>query len=321
MRAFYFGCVDTSGHYLHSNHGREYGFGELPSSDHPNVVPKDDLAGFPWGWWIDGDLQPQGDQTEGRCVVHHVASEWTALAFWDRSVDKRPGSCSVFIAEGHHLFAGMVMLFKATFPRVIQRFRFPLTEHYVCECPEGRHRPIRRSLVVAHRATMKAMASPAGQQLQAIVREVTTDAVLERAAALPSTQEDSMAKRNTTKTQPMKVTPEKKPYTPPTVTTEPGPEQLPPLDTPVGPLVSDGDGDAPLPLTGICQPMPGLFPPPADVTPTVPTSVGLLEKIAESEKRAKTVVKCEPCGGTGRRPEGTVLPHCPECNGGGTVLR
>ena len=50
-----------------------------------------DLEQTPWGYALDSKLAPAGPQIEGRALCHH-ADGWTALAWWDRSVDSRPGS-------------------------------------------------------------------------------------------------------------------------------------------------------------------------------------------------------------------------------------
>ncbi len=110
MRCFYFGCWGDSGHYLwdeHANHARR-GTGLPPSLG----VAR-----------LDGEFAPKGPQTEGRAALHHVDG-WTVLAFWDRSVDRRHGSHSTFVAEGAHDFAAMVAIARARFPRVWGRYRF-----------------------------------------------------------------------------------------------------------------------------------------------------------------------------------------------------
>jgi hypothetical protein len=107
-RAFYFGCWESTGHYLY-----------LPSGAHAWNAELD----LPWGYDLDGALAPQvarGEQEQGHARLHHKDG-WTALAFWDRSADRRYGSNSAFIAEGTHDFAAMCALAERQFPAVWKR--------------------------------------------------------------------------------------------------------------------------------------------------------------------------------------------------------
>jgi hypothetical protein len=112
---FYFGPWDEAGHYLFD----EQGYG----------VRTKDRGAFPWDEYsgesgIDGVLQPgcfrkfdrwmHGDQLEGQALLHH-RSGWTALSFWDRSVDKRGNCNSTYFAEGTFTFDEMVAMAKERF--------------------------------------------------------------------------------------------------------------------------------------------------------------------------------------------------------------
>jgi hypothetical protein len=116
----YFGCWRESGHYLF----------------HPgmrSVRHTDDIK-LPWDRYdavLAPTTQPGGygnEQKEGICALHHKDG-WTALAFWDRSVDSRPGSNSIIFAQEELEFDQMVNLFKTTFPAVYVRCtsKFKLT--------------------------------------------------------------------------------------------------------------------------------------------------------------------------------------------------
>lgn len=111
MKTLYFGCWGNStGHYLFES---EY---QKPPM---NTVPWDS---------IDGGLAPAGvKQREGVAELHHK-NGWTALAFWDRSVDKRPNSNSALFAEGTHSFDEMIQIAKDNFPQIMNRFNFPIIE-------------------------------------------------------------------------------------------------------------------------------------------------------------------------------------------------
>jgi len=100
-KMFYFGPWQQVGHYMRSD-------------DH---LPKDSegyrkLHGFtksnPWGYEVDGGLCPKGE-SEGVAAIHHKDG-WTALSFWDYTVDTRPGSHSTYLAEGDFNFEQMVQM-------------------------------------------------------------------------------------------------------------------------------------------------------------------------------------------------------------------
>jgi hypothetical protein len=116
-RAFYFGCWNRTGHYLFNPDG--------------SFVGNAARIG-PWGNEMDGGLCPNpgsatgfptGPQVEGDALVHH-RDGWTALAFWDRSVDARTNSCSVFIFDGALEAPVAISMAKAMFPEIWQRYRF-----------------------------------------------------------------------------------------------------------------------------------------------------------------------------------------------------
>lgn len=116
---FYFGCVGRVGHYMHD-------------MDLKNV----DIFGPclpPWDY-VDGVLQPgctfeggrwksPGKQPEGLAAIRHKEG-WTALSFWDRSVDMRGNSSSTFFFKGTHRFSTMCALAEKHFPGVWVRFSF-----------------------------------------------------------------------------------------------------------------------------------------------------------------------------------------------------
>ncbi len=117
MKAFYFGCSDRPGHYMNS----------AERSGITSQETAEFLIANPWGFSVDGGLCPKGRQIEGLAVLHHK-NGWSALSFWDRSVDSRPDSNSTFLVEGTHTFANMRALAEQHFPRVIARLRFPIVD-------------------------------------------------------------------------------------------------------------------------------------------------------------------------------------------------
>lgn len=82
----YCGCHGDTGHYVWDE--TEWSSSKLWKAQ-------------PWGNAIDGGLQPPKWRANGvtRFTQEHG---WSALSWWDNSIDKRPGSHSTFIVEGEH---------------------------------------------------------------------------------------------------------------------------------------------------------------------------------------------------------------------------
>lgn len=122
---YYFGCIERAGHYLwtRGTHG--------PRTDHDRERTLTLLFGGLDGvlCWSNAPARYsyERDETEGLALVTHRAG-WTALAFWDRSVDKRGGCNSAFIAEGTLTFAQLVRRAKSRWPEVWARFSFEVVE-------------------------------------------------------------------------------------------------------------------------------------------------------------------------------------------------
>lgn len=129
MDAYYFGCWGQPGHYIHGPGGRS--------------VNRQARESLPWNESdCDGNLQPgsevndrerswrrDGPQVQGPCRIHHREG-WTAMAFWDRTGDRRSNSCSVVVVRGHLLFGDMLAAFREHFPEIHTRVtaEFPLTK-------------------------------------------------------------------------------------------------------------------------------------------------------------------------------------------------
>jgi hypothetical protein len=110
---FYFGPWDRPGHFLHdpggfSNYRAEslipWKVGELDGGMQPHSAS---CRRSPYGCNC-------GSGPEGVALLHH-RDGWTALAFWDRSVDKRGACNSTYIAQGDFTFEQMVELAKTRF--------------------------------------------------------------------------------------------------------------------------------------------------------------------------------------------------------------
>jgi hypothetical protein len=101
-KVYYFGCVGSVGHYMHSN---------APSL---TLEERRAVSLFtrtnPWGFSIDGGFKG----------LQHKDG-WTALAMDDFTIDDRPGSNSVFLAEGEFDEPQMIKLAYQHFPAVAKR--------------------------------------------------------------------------------------------------------------------------------------------------------------------------------------------------------
>lgn len=106
---YFFGCHRVSGHYLVGP-----GFRYLDDRDQR-------------GWYsrmegLDGSLAPQpGPQAEGVAwawrLTGYTPRPYSALSWWDRSVDKRQGSNVIIFAPGHSVAAeDLLMLGRRHFP-------------------------------------------------------------------------------------------------------------------------------------------------------------------------------------------------------------
>lgn len=107
----FFGCRDVPGHYLYAR-GKSI---QYESS--------------PWGTALDGGiLTPDyyhADKTiTGEVAVAHK-NGWTAIAFWDRSGDSRPGSNSAFLISEIITGDELLDLARQQWPEIFSRPDFP----------------------------------------------------------------------------------------------------------------------------------------------------------------------------------------------------
>lgn len=114
---YYFGCgKHTTGHYLHDRHGvKPRGLARVESYLERR---------------FDGVLPPHPERDYGlyqATVTVFPGMGYTALAWWDRSADSRPGSNSVIWAPGTDWQPeALVNEARALFPWVFERLPRPL---------------------------------------------------------------------------------------------------------------------------------------------------------------------------------------------------
>jgi hypothetical protein len=115
---YYFGCNKVPGHYMHARGMRT---GE--TLEERRAIGRLTEAN-PWGYAIDGGLAPKGiNEREGIADIRQKDG-WTAISFWDRSVDTRRGCNSTFLARGIYDFRQMMTMAREAFPTVFSRFSF-----------------------------------------------------------------------------------------------------------------------------------------------------------------------------------------------------
>lgn len=113
-RIWFFGCWDQRGHYLWGPERRH-----VPR-------PEDDLPASLQPHQLDTRYAPRDErQVASRARTTHVDGH-TVLAWWDRSVDLRPGSNSALVAEGTWTPEEMVGFGVLAFPQLARRHRFVL---------------------------------------------------------------------------------------------------------------------------------------------------------------------------------------------------
>lgn len=135
-RMVYFGPWDSAGHHFRDENGW--------------LFPEKYMAGFPFGHCsnripVDCCLQPgcykdergkwrrdHSKEMEGHALLHHIKG-WTALSFWDRSVDTRGGCNSTYFAEGEFTFEQIVEMAKTRFAERWNKMKFDVV--LVCPTP------------------------------------------------------------------------------------------------------------------------------------------------------------------------------------------
>lgn len=113
---YFFGCIRQPGHYWWAPPHQNLKFRAPPE------------IGIPDAWErIDGNFVPEGTSynVEGHASLLYE-DDWTLLAFWDRTIDKRPGSNAAFVARGTLSFDEICDLAKEHFAGVWARFHYSI---------------------------------------------------------------------------------------------------------------------------------------------------------------------------------------------------
>jgi hypothetical protein len=92
--------------------------GGYPHSIHEGIKGE-----IPWGYSLDGGLLNGRSLGQGEAVVEQ-RDGWTALSFWDRSVDSRPGSSSTFVFDTLLTPEEALTAAREMFAPIFDRFTF-----------------------------------------------------------------------------------------------------------------------------------------------------------------------------------------------------
>jgi len=107
VNCLYFGCIGQPGHRIYTPGGK--------------VIFESDLDGCPWTL-AEMEKLPSSEiyQRQFEATLHSK-NGWTAIAYWDRTVDDRFNSKSVFMVEGDYTFDEVVEIMCRKFPHVVYR--------------------------------------------------------------------------------------------------------------------------------------------------------------------------------------------------------
>lgn len=133
----FYGCwTDESGkseigHYFFGPSGR----GQLSLRRRHDGHFEDEPARYvPWGYKVDGGLAPlkTGDNgivafaQAGRRIGTSDEEWWSAISWWDNSVDSRSGSSSTFLLDRRATAEEVLAEAKKAFPQIFARFKYEL---------------------------------------------------------------------------------------------------------------------------------------------------------------------------------------------------
>lgn len=111
MNILYFGCLGSVGHYLHDKVTGSQGWKETFAT--------------PWGKNIGGGMLEGKPYNQG-VVYFEQRGGWSAIDFCDYSVDRRPGSHSMFLVDALISRDELISEAMKVWPQVFERFKFGL---------------------------------------------------------------------------------------------------------------------------------------------------------------------------------------------------
>lgn len=142
MRGFYFGCIGEAGHYMFDERLRKT-WKRDTSYSYPVPFEK-----------VDGGLCKSGAQVQGEALLHHKDG-WTALSFWDRTVDTRGGCNSNFFFDEILTFDEALKEAEQRFPSIFERFAHKgITVYDGTKAPPDAQRRWRVVISSTHTATL-----------------------------------------------------------------------------------------------------------------------------------------------------------------------
>ena len=113
MEHYYFGCNTQAGHHLRTSMN-----GNLETLDYKKCAQLEFYTNN-----FDGAYPPHDTNMQGVVKVSRLTlkKNWTIFAFWDYSIDSRPGSHSTFIFSGLHNYDECVDIIREHYPTVLKR--------------------------------------------------------------------------------------------------------------------------------------------------------------------------------------------------------
>lgn len=112
----YFGCIRDKGHYLWESDGRPLLVFGNTMKQMPGINPAI-LTG------IDGMFPPANNGGEGVYSVNIINEKLIIIAWWDYSIDNRPGSNSALIGYGYKNEQIIISDAMIAYPSVMTRQR------------------------------------------------------------------------------------------------------------------------------------------------------------------------------------------------------
>ena len=129
----FYGCWSDSGHFMYNRHGATPRWNKREGG-----VTDRFEAVVPWGFRVDGHLAPRtgggGEAPNGVAGFHQNVAwvscpgeeVWSALSWWDNSVDKRGGSCATFLADRRCTPSELLTEAQEAFPQIFARFKYAI---------------------------------------------------------------------------------------------------------------------------------------------------------------------------------------------------